>query len=454
MTKPIRYYQGCNEALLHQVPIHARTILEVGCGEGILGGRLKAQNSQMRVFGIEREHEIAVRASRRLDQVFTIDIQVEDPPLEAASLDCILFGDVLEHLINPDEVLRRFRRFLSPDAIIVCSIPNVQHHSIVQALIKGDFQYMPDGLLDATHLRFFTCSTIIKLFLDAGFEPNIVTAIQVACPNLFLAAAEPLIRHLGLDLDRTAHYLSAYQYIVKGTPIQNFNRPEDGREKERPLSFVACVSNQGTLEANLQRSPCLAKTSPHELLLMRGCSSAAEGLSRGLVQARHAFVVFLHQDVYLPRGWPTRFWRQYEQARREFTNIGVLGVYGVRCREGKVTRIGHVMDRDRMLREVPPLPATVDTLDELLLVLPKASPLRFDSTLGFHFYGADICLAAQNLGLAALVVDALCFHNSPHVGLSPDFYRSAQRFAAKWAQRLPLATSCVRINQGGRVDPI
>src|SRR6266478_32839 len=297
MNKPTHYYQGCNEALLREVPAEARTILEVGCGEGILGGRLKAQNSQIRVLGIEREPEIAARASLRLDHVFTLDVQVDDPPMESASLDCILFGDVLEHLIEPDEVLIRFRRFLRPNGLILCSFPNVQHHSIIQALIKGDFQYMPDGLLDTTHLRFFTCSTIIKLLLDAGFEPNIVSTIQVACPRPFLAAAEPLFHHLGLDLGRTAHYLSAYQYIVKGTPIQNIDWPEEDREKEMPLSFVACISNQVTSEANLQRSPCLAKTSPHELLLMRGCSSAAEGLNRGLDQARHEFVVLLHQDV-------------------------------------------------------------------------------------------------------------------------------------------------------------
>jgi len=169
MAKSAGYYQGCNEALLAAVPAQATIILEVGCGEGILGGRLKAANPQATVLGIEREPEVADRARRRLDQVFTLDVQNEDPPLAPASLDCILFGDVLEHLIDPGEVLLRYRKFLKPEGIVLCSIPNVQHHSIVQALIKGDFQYAPDGLLDATHLRFFTYSTIIKLGSSFNF---------------------------------------------------------------------------------------------------------------------------------------------------------------------------------------------------------------------------------------------------------------------------------------------
>jgi hypothetical protein len=123
-------------------------------------------------------------------------------------------------------------------------------------------------------------------------------------------------------------------------------------------------------------------------------------------------------------------------------------------RNGKVTRTGYVVDRDRLLRDGPELPARVDTLDELLLVLRKDSPLRFDARLGFHFYGADVCLAAREQGLAAVALDALCYHNSPHAGLPPAFFDSAQTFAAKWPRHLPLATSCVRIDQEGRVQVI
>ena len=257
-----------------------------------------------------------------------------------------------------------------------------------------------------------------------------------------------------MDPARTAQYLSVYQYIVRGIPLPDFSSDCQESEKDRPISFVACVSNQATLEANLLRSPCLGSDGPHQLLLMRGCASAAEGLNRGINRANNSIVVCLHQDVYLPRGWTKRFWRRYDQARQEFGKIAVVGVYGARCQKGAVTRVGHVVDRDRLLREREPLPATVDTLDELLLAMPKDSPLRFDPSLGFHFYGADICLAAQEQGYSSVVTDSLCYHNSPHVDLSPDFYESAQTFARKWSRRLPVATSCVLMQPTGRIEVI
>jgi SAM-dependent methyltransferase len=445
---PVSNFGNCNEFLLRAVPARARRVLEVGCGEGKLGKRLKEQSSHTIVFGVERELAAAQRACQHLDKVFVLDIERDDPPVEPGTIDCILYGDVLEHLITPHEVLARFKRFLSPNGTILCSVPNIQHHSMVQALFKGDFQYTAEGLLDRTYLRFFTYSTFIKLLVDCSFAPAILDTIPVACPPQLLAAAEPLIRYLGLDPKRTRHYLESYQYIFQGAPL-HYDGPERLAEANGhvpKLTFAVCVSDEATLRANLLSSPCLAAGSPHELLLMRGCRSAAEGLNFALEQARNPLVVCVHQDVYLPRDWPKRFWHQFQFAQSRYGNVGLAGVYGVCSPDGKPTRLGHVVDRDRLLKDGHVFPSEVQTLDELLLVVPKSVPLKFDSRLGFHFYGADICLQAKNQNLSVVALDALCFHNSPHVGLTPDFFKSGQAFAAKWANSLPLATSCVTID--------
>jgi hypothetical protein len=359
---------------------------------------------------------------------------------------------MLEHLVAPVEVLRRHHGLLKPDGLVLCSVPNVQHHSLVAALLRGDWQYTTAGLLDATHVRFFSYSTLLKLLLDAGFAPELVETIPLPADRTFLAAVEPLLRHLGLHPGRTAQYLAAYQYIVRGRslrePQDRLRREErEGPGAEEPLSFVVCVSDDATLQANLLASPGLGPGTPHEVLLLRGCSSAAQGLNEGLARARHRLVLCVHQDVYLPAGWTTRFGKTLREAEQKLGRLGVVGVYGVRRIGPTLQRAGHVVDRDRLLWEPEPLPAAVDTLDELLLAVPRPTPVRFDPALGFHFYGADACLQARQHGLVAAVLDAPCLHNSRSVGLPPEFFPSGAAFARKWARQLPVATSCVLVDQ-------
>jgi SAM-dependent methyltransferase len=446
--KPQGYFGGCNERLLHIVPASAKRIVEVGCGDGNLGAALKKLDAERVVWGIERNPQAAANASKRLDQVHTLDIQDEDPPLEPSSVDCVLFGDVLEHLVSPEDVLRRTRRWLAPCGIVLASVPNIQHHSVIADLLRSDFQYAEAGLLDATHLRFFTYSTLIKLFLDAGFEPEIVDTTVLPAPKEFLAAAQPLLKHLGLDASRTQRCLDACQYIFQGTPLAE--PPGDG-QSARPLTFVACVSNEAILQANLLSSPCLRSGTPHEVLVVRHCRSAAEGLNEGIRRAKHDAVVCVHQDVYLPEGWVERFWNQFELAHERFSPLGVLGVYGIHRQGAYMARAGYVVDRDHVLKEPEPLPASVDSLDEIVLAIPKGVPVEFDPALGFHFYGSDICMAAKRKGLQAVAIDALCFHNSVHVGVPPQFSNSARTFASKWSSQLPLVTSCAIIDGEGSV---
>jgi hypothetical protein len=261
------------------------------------------------------------------------------------------------------------------------------------------------------------------------------------------------------------------------------NGPES--EDLASLTFATCLSSPETLRSNLLASPCLRPGAAHQVIAVEGCPSAAAGLNAGFGYAKHELIVCVHQDVYLPEGWDRYLAQQLREAERRFGPIGVAGVYGVgpalladggpaccdaaevanrgaRCEDfiphpsssipaKAAERIGCVVDRGRMLRDGPELPARVATLDELLLVVRRDSPLRFDPALGFHLYGADICLQAAERGLAVVAIGALCHHNSQSIGLPAAFYRSAKIFARKWSHRLPVVTPCVIIDRGGAV---
>jgi hypothetical protein len=231
---------------------------------------------------------------------------------------------------------------------------------------------------------------------------------------------------------------------------------------EIAFSFVVCVSNGRVLKRNLLASPCLGPSSRHEVILVKDCPNAAAGLNFGIEKAESQWVVCVHQDVYLPKGWDRCFAQQLREAERRFGPVGVAGVYGVGEVESPrsprlplgATRAGWVVDRNRVLRDGPDLPARVATLDELLLVVRRDTTMRFDPDLGFHLYGADICMQAHQRGLAVVALEALCHHNSASVGLPDAFFAIAEVFARKWRHRLPVATPCAIIDRQGRVQPL
>ena len=226
------------------------------------------------------------------------------------------------------------------------------------------------------------------------------------------------------------------------------------------ISFVVCVSDDVILKANLLASPGLVgPESPHEIILIHKAPSAGAGLNMGLERAQREWVVCVHQDVICPRAGtdasPSSSARPSDGSGRSGWRASTASARPLAPRSKGYTlgaeRVGWVVDRGRTLQEAPELPARVATLDELLLVVRRDTPLRFDPALGFHMYGADICLQAAERGLAVVCLGALCEHNSRSVGLPKAFFPSAETFARKWAHRLPVATSCVIIDREGKV---
>jgi len=432
--KPDSYHEGFNERLFAAVPSRAKRILEVGCAGGRLGHELKLQDPSRYVAGAERDPEAAQLAGERLDDVFVLDVEVDLPPIEPGSLDCILFGDVLEHLVDPEDTLRRYRDLLSDDGLVLVSLPNAQHYSVIKSLLRGDFMYQPAGLLDATHLRFFTSMSFAKLMLDAGFLPKVEDRIRSGVGEQFIHAAAPLLTHSRVHPDTALEPIDTFQYIVSGSKLPT----APAGFATAPITLVACVDDDDQLESNLLRSPCLEPGTPHETILMRRQTSAAEGFNNALEKARHDLVVFVPQDIYLPRGWDSRFLEQFHTAEERFKTIGVAGVFGYTFGPDGKTDLGRVLDRQLLYDMPAPLPAEADGLGEIVLAVRRDTPLRFDPDLGFHLYGVDICLSARRQGLAVAVLDAPCLNNSLFAYLSPEFHSARERLLAKWPDVRPL----------------
>jgi len=170
--------------LAAKVPAGAGAVLDVGCSRGATAGALRARGVR-RIVGIEPDAGDAASAAGAYDEVLAI--RLEDVP-QAAPLsgrfDAILFGDVLEHLADPSDALVRVRPWLSERGVVVASVPNVGHWSIVDDLIRGRFDYVPYSILSGTHVRFFTRSTLIDLFEASGYRvAEIDTQMLPASPD-------------------------------------------------------------------------------------------------------------------------------------------------------------------------------------------------------------------------------------------------------------------------------
>ncbi|CAI2718633.1 glycosyltransferase [Nitrospina watsonii] len=169
-----KYYQYVRHDVIELIPGNVCSVLEVGCGAGRTGQFVREKFNAY-VAGIELDPDAAKEARVVLDDLVQGDIETMDVPYPEGSFDCILFADVLEHLKDPLAVIRKYKNLLTAGGSMVASIPNVQFYEVVHQLIEGNWTYQDEGILDRTHLRFYTFKEIEKLFREAGLEIESIT---------------------------------------------------------------------------------------------------------------------------------------------------------------------------------------------------------------------------------------------------------------------------------------
>jgi methionine biosynthesis protein MetW len=153
---------------IEMIPRGSR-VLEVGCAKGALS-RYLTRELGCDVVGLELNPEAAVEAERHCSHVIVGDIEKDALDRADGVFDVITFGDVLEHLVSPGAVLSRCRHLLSRAGFVLISIPNVAHYTLRLRLLRGHFDYEERGLLDYTHLRFFTLRTARQMLVGSGYR--------------------------------------------------------------------------------------------------------------------------------------------------------------------------------------------------------------------------------------------------------------------------------------------
>lgn len=160
---------GAHYKVVTRIPRDA-TILELGCAQGYMTEYLRDELG-CKVWGVEVDEQAAERAQAFAEQMIVADIDRGNwhEQLEREKFDVIIMADVLEHLKHPKALLRRCHELLVPGGKIVLSLPNVSHQLVIAMLLCGEFSYGQVGLLDNTHLRFFTPKSFERLMNETGF---------------------------------------------------------------------------------------------------------------------------------------------------------------------------------------------------------------------------------------------------------------------------------------------
>ncbi|WP_153772198.1 methyltransferase domain-containing protein [Labrenzia sp. CE80] len=244
MTELPTYYTNINQTLLESIPTQAPRVLEIGCGAGPLGGYYRSKvNPDCEYWGVEYVPEAAEQAKKVLSRVITGSIEDEAiyRQLPEDYFDVLIFGDVLEHLREPWDVLKRLAKHMRPGGQCIACIPNSQHWSFFVNYLDGKWEYQDSGLMDRTHLRFFTRKSMVSLFDENGWK--VVGQQPRIFPN---KSAAPVVSeifrardHLGLKEPVDEREFHALQWVFTANVTKSAQEAKVLPQTEIKLNICA-----------------------------------------------------------------------------------------------------------------------------------------------------------------------------------------------------------------------
>jgi glycosyltransferase involved in cell wall biosynthesis len=253
--KKEQYYEAPRREIIPYVALKARRVLDVGCGAGTFGAALKKSRDLEEFVGIEIMEAAYLKAEKVLDRVLLGNIEDMELPFEEGYFDCIILADILEHLYDPLKVLKKLRPLLTPQGQIVMSIPNVRYYNVVDMLAAGAWTYEHAGILDSTHLRFYTRVEIERLLKDAGLEVGILRPLSLQNPDICPRMPDGTLKIGKVTLrnvdDEEYQDFITYQFIATGY-IPGLDRLEKARlaleAGEHEIAYAEALDAEGVVE--------------------------------------------------------------------------------------------------------------------------------------------------------------------------------------------------------------
>jgi len=422
------YHNLLRREILELIPTSARRILDLGCGTGALGKALK-EKQECYVEGIELNKEAAEIAQKNLDHVCIDNLNRYKPNLTIKKYDCLIFGDILEHLINPWTVLQKFASVLTDGGKVIASIPNIAHPWILSNLEKGLFRYEPAGILDITHLRFFTKTSIFQMFYSAGLkvvnfrawpsEKN-PTQYHVTAVKLALGPTKPVATILILTHNGWEYTKECIDSIKRNT-ITPYK-----------ILVIDNASTDGTVERLRQDTTLYHIENSHNL-------GFSKGFNVGLMLVDTPYFILSNNDVVVTENW-----------LKHMVNLMILGPRSNYVSGPQVIKDIPYTDRGSLeafakaRNDVIGAPITYFFRIVFFFALFKAEVLQrvgfLDEIFGTgNFEDDDYCMRVATKGLKSAYDNTVFIHHYGSVSFkkNPQEYKellekNGQKFMQKW----------------------
>lgn len=194
------------------IPSNSKNILDIGCASGYLGKYIKSKYKSIPITGLDNNKEDIKIAKKNLDEalIFNLESDIFPERFKKNKFDVVILADILEHLINPEKLLQNLHQIITSNSTLIISIPNIVHQSTIINLINRKWEYTDTGILDKTHLKFFSRQSICQLLKQNGF---VIEKIDFTTKKESLSFWQKPFRFYLTHPD-----FLAYQYIIKAKP--------------------------------------------------------------------------------------------------------------------------------------------------------------------------------------------------------------------------------------------